>query len=247
MGISPFPSAEWTALRGFCSRPVFQRVWIIQELSYASKVCLIRGSISNIELETLRYGFLFLHQSCWMNLLEQYHFKDKICYNSISCSLITEDIRLKWRKQWSDLRRFMVGTCWMFKSSDPKDKIFTLLGLINDFAHRDSHDLFGGDTFRGRNRYIEKTPEMEAAERAKEAKLAADDERFRRAVDLLQASENSIVEEIRQAFVDALSLVLDLLMHISNQCCETNFQRFAFEDDDSPQKERQALTDTSLE
>jgi hypothetical protein len=41
MDISPFPSAEWTALRGFCSRPVFQRVWIIQELSCASKVRLI--------------------------------------------------------------------------------------------------------------------------------------------------------------------------------------------------------------
>jgi hypothetical protein len=181
-----------------------------------------------------------------MNLLEQYHFKDKICYNSISCSLIIEDIRAKWRKQWSDLRRFIVGTCRMFKSSDPKEKVFALLGLINDFAHRDSHDLFGGDTFRGRSRYIEKTPEMQAAERAQEAKLAADDERFRRAVDLLQVSENSIVEEIRQAFVDALSLVLDLLMHLSNQYCEINFSRFTLEGNDSSQKKGQELIDTSL-
>jgi hypothetical protein len=82
---------------------------------------------------------------------------------------------------------------------------------------------------------------MEAAERAKEAKQAEADERFRRAVELLQASENSIIQEIRARFADALSLVLDLLMEVSNRHCETNFRRLVFEDDDTPPKKRSGI------
>jgi hypothetical protein len=48
------------------------------------------------------------------------------------------------------------------------------------------------------------------------SKQAEDDERFRHTVELVRASKNGIVKDIKQTFVAALTLTLDLLIQSLN-------------------------------
>jgi hypothetical protein len=118
----------WHALKEFFNEEYWRRVWIIQEITVASTVVMLYGDLELpwIELVT------FLEALHKHSVQEWGESELDVSGNGIGASHL-----LKFREHWIDtnkpitLRQAMLWTLHT-KATDPRDKIFALLGLCHD-------------------------------------------------------------------------------------------------------------------
>jgi heterokaryon incompatibility protein (HET) len=131
------PNKYWYAFRKFLELPYWSRIWIFQEIILSRNFGLLYGK-SAILFMTLMYTGAWLqeirkHQwAVFGGLIDPFLWKCFIS-GSIFKLTVTERLRyglaLHWDKQETiDLR--LVYICYDLLATDPRDKIFGLLGLM---------------------------------------------------------------------------------------------------------------------
>lgn len=122
------------ALQNLLTRTYWKRVWIIQEIAYARDVTFVCGGDS---LDWLTFDTAISRPDCdaFPDTKDGKHW---FCYFlQNSGIMLLRDIRWRTRQPWrahgfearsSTLLR-MLELAWSFQSSDPRDKIYALLGL----------------------------------------------------------------------------------------------------------------------
>ncbi|KAH7317633.1 heterokaryon incompatibility protein-domain-containing protein [Rhexocercosporidium sp. MPI-PUGE-AT-0058] len=134
LGIHPIHSRNWKALVDLFRRPVFQRMWIVQEIVTARKVIAHCGPWS-MDYDLIQAVVNFLTRCSWDSELSTYHSEGE---NFFHCISVVSKIKSEWRDNRHNIRPRLVLATRNFRATDPKDKIFALLGLFNDFAHREA-------------------------------------------------------------------------------------------------------------
>lgn len=123
------PQTEWIALAYLYNRPVFRRIWIVQELCVAKKVVVLCGAHRTAWDNVAKVAYLLRHKS-WLDVqLELYlQVGRKLSVKEVTAlrdlqtlhrlTLLTE---MSWRE--------VMTRTMDFKSTDPRDKIIALLGI----------------------------------------------------------------------------------------------------------------------
>jgi hypothetical protein len=128
---------EAKAFVSFLQRPVFQRIWIVQELVTGRNVVVYCGiwtasfRVMQIALDS------FSRQSLDVAFSKQF----SSGRNYFHCVNVIPQIRREWYLKRRYVRKRLVLATRNFMATNPKDKVFALMGLFNDFAHRDSCHL----------------------------------------------------------------------------------------------------------
>ena len=145
LSLPPFPSSPWEALMRFFERPVFRRVWIIQELAVAPKVVTCCGSIVDLEFRDIVDGATFINDSSWIYPID---IKYGSGTNMTTYILRAFSIRHQWMMREPGMTKgILIQNARNSEASDPRDKVYALLGLANDHSHRHTHDLYYGNDF----------------------------------------------------------------------------------------------------
>lgn len=147
-GLPRFPSAQWKSFIDFFARAYFRRIWIVQELMAAPVGAQVYcGDLQPIGWTDVISAVILLDQSGCLRVMDsQYGGENNVSFVSVALFLGLEWMegvsspaeRLRLRQETVKTRRF--------EASDPRDKVFALIGIINDFGHR---DLFGEDAPEG--------------------------------------------------------------------------------------------------
>jgi hypothetical protein len=127
---------QWLALAEFFRNPWFRRVWIVQEVASTTELHLLYGN-SCIDWENVARAVAVLADRVMLDSFrppEESYFND--LYRDVIIGLMNADIMLEVRGD-VDYKRpltlsLVLMQCVGFKSSDPKDKVYALLGLTND-------------------------------------------------------------------------------------------------------------------
>ena len=119
----------WEAMQSLFSRPWFSRMWIIQEVVLSSRVVMILGEYSmpwELVTESIRayYGLQLAH-STWAQCEKVMQRFLKYCETVSTIMTVKTDFQS--RSLFNLLKSFRC--CY---SSDPRDKVYALLGLAND-------------------------------------------------------------------------------------------------------------------
>ena len=119
-GLPPREAADWQALEALYLRRLFSRVWCIQEIAVARKATVICGGIS-APWDHLIGSLKTLDTS---KLLYQTRVADRGLLGLAEPGLSSMSMTLQ------DIIRF----AWSWEATDPRDKIYALLGLASDWA-----------------------------------------------------------------------------------------------------------------
>jgi hypothetical protein len=144
LGLPPFPtSPAWLAVMSLFARPVFHRIWIVQELVAARRAEVYCGSSAPFEYRDIEYALCFLQKTGWLYTMDTLLAKGE---NKASSFVAVTAIRSIWIQNptvelWKKQRQTLVETTRRFEASDPRDKVFAFLPLVNDYGHRDLHGV----------------------------------------------------------------------------------------------------------
>ncbi|KAJ6437320.1 Heterokaryon incompatibility protein 6, OR allele [Purpureocillium lavendulum] len=147
-GLPAFPSPEWESLVRLLQRPYFRRIWIVQEMIAAPlRSTLYCGQSSTVPWMTVVEAVTVLQRAGWIAPIDSHYGGE----NNFSFILITLSVGIAWMKGAATpadrlLIRRKAQNTRRYEASDPRDKIFALIGIINDFGHR---DLQGEDSAEG--------------------------------------------------------------------------------------------------
>jgi hypothetical protein len=145
LGLPQPSSPRWDSIKDLYSRPVFQRMWIVQEIVLSGKLVVHCGSLS-FDLFDYGTGIEYLLRSGWKELQERFEWTEKE-YRMRQIVILKGEMLLK----PSNLQEALVRTTRQFQATVPHDKIFAILGMMNNHCHRSVVDLYyGGDTFGDR-------------------------------------------------------------------------------------------------
>jgi hypothetical protein len=128
---------EWNALRHFLRNPWFRRVWIVQEAAFAKEVHLLYGIVC-MDWEYVSRGLAILNDRHLLEVLRPWDtsscFSDSFRDSIVGLGNI--DTMLEFRSDVNYKRKFdltmVLKTCIGFESSDPRDKVYAVLGLTTD-------------------------------------------------------------------------------------------------------------------
>ncbi|KAI9730858.1 MAG: hypothetical protein M1834_005576 [Cirrosporium novae-zelandiae] len=127
--LPPFHAREWRALSALLSRPWFGRMWVLQELAVSSSATILCGK-QQVSWNVLRDLILRMSTAgTWDNLFKV-HRPQGTSADFLRSRLrhITE-FKLNYEGNHSmSMKRLLLGSRW-FEASDPRDKVFALLGL----------------------------------------------------------------------------------------------------------------------
>jgi len=123
------PRTEWIALAYLYNRPVFRRIWIVQELCVATRVVVLCGAHRTEWANVAKVAYL-LRSKSWLDIhLELYlQVGRKLCLQEV---MTLRDLQLLHRlalltkMSWGEVMTRTKD----FKSTDPRDKIIALLGV----------------------------------------------------------------------------------------------------------------------
>ena len=130
------PSPMWTALRNLLKRPWFERLWIVQEIVMCSrKIMLFCGRDIAITWDALAEVVVAIEANGISRLLLQADDDGRGNSNAPHGLLNTACIfalkRMKEKQQPISLQ-FGLIYCLRFKATDPRDKVWAVLGLASD-------------------------------------------------------------------------------------------------------------------
>ncbi|KAK4108829.1 hypothetical protein N656DRAFT_783790 [Canariomyces notabilis] len=215
LGFPPFPSRSWSDLMHFFRRPYFRRIWILQEMIAASLSSrLYCGELEPVPWTTLVGAVAFLQRADWIPRLSAQYDPE----NNISFVLTTVSIGIAWaqgaetEQDRHQIRRRTLNTR-RFEASDPKDKIFALIGIINDFGHR---DLLGEDSPEGSGygppQTVIKSGTVHATFKVDERGKSKEDI----AIEILKSNPAEEIQQLHAALLDVLRgcvRMADILLH----------------------------------
>lgn len=116
---------RWQALGRLFENPWFSRVWVIQEVAYGKDAMVFRGSrsVSWTIFRSVASRILGHHLSNWLEASQPDAMVDTLRHIS---TVMRRDIAFQ-----NDFFK-MLCLCRTFKSTDPRDKIYALLGMSTD-------------------------------------------------------------------------------------------------------------------
>ncbi|KAF7510857.1 hypothetical protein GJ744_005957 [Endocarpon pusillum] len=138
IGLPLFPGQEWKAVYMFFQRPVFHRIWIIQEL-VVSRRTLAHCGPWKLDFDDLLRAVYFLDMTLWGHALSVHYLKGT-GVSHISYLRQIGSLRTEWRYHRKDLWGKIIHETRYFGASDPRDKIYALLGLLSQSAHDPAYD-----------------------------------------------------------------------------------------------------------
>jgi len=121
----------------FLQRPVFRRIWIVQEL-VTSRGIIAHCGPRSVSFRTLQHLLSSLcQQSLDVSLSQRFSPGE----NFFHCVNVIIKIQREWYLNRHNVRQRLVLGTRNFMATEPKDKVFALMGMFNDFSHRDSCHL----------------------------------------------------------------------------------------------------------
>ena len=130
LGLPEIESLEWRSLLLFINRPYFERIWVVQELAVSpeniSVLCGNRIFPWKLLTSTLR----FIDRQGWRSPLLNLAWEHNIATTVPAFRLIETTTILRYYTEKPLDLSFLLGLCRVYQSSDPRDKIIALLGLI---------------------------------------------------------------------------------------------------------------------
>lgn len=154
------PSPNWLALRNFLKRPWFERLWIVQEIIMASgEMILLCGNFS-ITWDTLAKVVVTIETNGLSRLILQNTDEGEDDSDAPGGLLNTACVhamkKMRSMRQPIDLQSALIY-CLRFKATDPRDKLFALLGLAtdaNDPVLRPNYTASVREVFTASSRYM---------------------------------------------------------------------------------------------
>ncbi|KAH7412582.1 heterokaryon incompatibility protein-domain-containing protein [Cadophora sp. MPI-SDFR-AT-0126] len=135
-----------TALSAFFKRPYWSRVWVIQELSSASSLTFMCGN-RTVEDDHLNHAARLLRNfGHWQHLQRTL---DAPLAHSSKGSVNSVDTRhpiilMKSRRAAEPFPlMYLIRAFWHFQATDPRDKVFALLGIAKDAVDLALHPDYG--------------------------------------------------------------------------------------------------------
>lgn len=223
LGLPAIPSDEWAQLVRLFKRPYFRRIWIVQEMIAAPLTSSIYcGDMAPLPWTVLIKAVSTLERAGWVAPIDSYYGGE----NNFSFLLIALSISMAWMKGAESpadrlvIRRKTQQTR-RFEASDPRDKVFALIGIINDFGHR---DLFGEDSPEGQGgpQTVTKDGTVHATFKLDERGKSADDI----AIEILQTHTDKTIQALRTAVMDTFDgcvKLADVILHPNNDYTTQEF------------------------
>ncbi len=144
------PSSGWTALRRLLQRPWFDRVWVVQEVVMAADNILIVCGDLSVRWSTFASALTLVQANTLGGLLApvEYELGSDMRPPDGLYSIVTIQA-LRWLKQGIDLQTGITH-CVRFDSTDPRDKFYGVMGMVNDIDdpildpnyRASTHDVF---------------------------------------------------------------------------------------------------------
>ena len=153
------PSSKWLALRNFLKRPWFERLWIVQEVIMASGEMILLCGNSSIAWDTLAKVVATIETNGLSRLILQSinEGADPIAPAGLLNTACVHAMKnMRKMQQPLDLQ-FALIYCLRFKATDPRDKIFALLGVATDAGNPVLHPNYEApvrEVFTQSSRYM---------------------------------------------------------------------------------------------
>lgn len=153
------PSPKWLALRNFLKRPWFERLWIVQEIIMATgEMILLCGSFS-ITWDTLAEVVVTIERNGLSRLILQSTEEegDPVAPGGLLNTACVHTMKKMRNLQQPIGLQFALTYCLRFKATDPRDKIFALLGLATDAGNPVLHPNYEApvrEVFTASSRYM---------------------------------------------------------------------------------------------
>ena len=128
------PSIKWLALRNLLSRPWFERLWIVQEIIMAAGNMILLYGGSFIAWDTLAEVIVTMetHGLSWLIVQSIDEEADPIAPAGLLNTACVHAMKNMKNAQQPICLQLALIYCLRFKATDPRDKIFALLGLATD-------------------------------------------------------------------------------------------------------------------
>jgi Heterokaryon incompatibility protein (HET) len=140
LGLPEFDSPIWAALMHFISRPVFQRIWITQEIAVSCDVKIFCGFLM-IPFSVFGTAATFLVESSWIKILH-----DKYIVQGRAGFLTGMwNCRIRHQSGQPQSMDMLLASTRRFKSSQAVDKIFALANLSYSKTQDDMPPAFVPD------------------------------------------------------------------------------------------------------
>lgn len=127
-----YDTPSWHALVRMLSHPYFTRIWVVQELATAPKIYLTYGR-GLIEWDLLEWAFEAFARPDMSMLLTRavVEMKWNLALN-LEHGVILSALRAVYQQKTPFSLQESLILCSRFCATDPRDKIFALLGLVSD-------------------------------------------------------------------------------------------------------------------
>jgi hypothetical protein len=140
-GLPPFSSGAYGPFMRLLDRPVFRRIWCVQEVAFHWNVVVVCGSqksrVPEVAYADIAKACSFLRLAGWNGELQTAYVSGRDVLFFPTAVIGTQS---NWFGKRVD-RSLLVYEMRSFEVTDPRDKIFAMLGLLNDHSHRQLHEL----------------------------------------------------------------------------------------------------------
>jgi Heterokaryon incompatibility protein (HET) len=146
LGVEPISDRQWLSVAAFLHRPYFKRVWVIQEISQAREIILLCGR-RLLDWEKLSAALMFLALTNWYQALHTEMLnrtitdpKARVGFERMLAAKKdggTAAMQLVRTREYArgELGKFrledLLSTHRSCLATDPRDKIYSLLGISN--------------------------------------------------------------------------------------------------------------------
>ncbi|KAK4454214.1 heterokaryon incompatibility protein-domain-containing protein [Podospora aff. communis PSN243] len=158
--VDEYDKPSWEAISAFLRNEWFSRVWIVQEAALAARLHLLYGDIC-MDWEILNQSAEFLVQDVTKALFRFEHDNDVAVPGSGSHIYRGLDgicVMLELRGDFEAPDKMTLGlaleSSLSFNVTDPRDKVFGFLSLVNDSKVTADYDLDCHDVYRDTMRHI---------------------------------------------------------------------------------------------
>lgn len=134
MGLPSFPSADWGSMHKLFERRWFQRSWVIQEVSLANVAVVVCGCRTLDWDDVGRTGQYLVASGFFRAMQDTYGRRGRPTFAST-----IQNSRARVKLDTDRSLTLLLSSMRRFKATDPRDKIYSLLGLLRDKKDPESH------------------------------------------------------------------------------------------------------------
>lgn len=134
MGLPSFPSADWESMHRLFERRWFQRSWVIQEVALADAAVAVCGCrVLNWD-HIGRTGRYLVQSHLFRDMQDTYGRQGRPTFAST-----IQNSRARIKLDADRSLTLLLSSMRRFKATDPRDKIYSLLGLVRSKKDLESH------------------------------------------------------------------------------------------------------------